>query len=267
MASELSFRDRVDQIKAMLCNAGATSLKDEMKGYAYGGFVRDVLVWFSDKTGQFSFQKPTTIRDALAPLSDKVVKFSFQQPTIRDVDIWFRNELAANRFIVEMGNRLVKSKDCDVFPTRSEYPFKRLNYGLMNGDQVVAWVDIIISSEFPVNDFCANCLTYNPTWSTFISHCQYTVNEIATQISHKIAVRHPDFNKRLPDESPHRADCYRRRIAKFIERGWRFTDTWQSHMGAAQWSCGEYLTLGQMFCSARPTFVVPQTDLIGRAHV
>lgn len=116
----------------------------QLGGKVYGGFVRNVVV---------------------PRLSDPSCSVKF-----KDVDLWFTNQLDADRFVRVMDKLFVKFKGVDVTPDSYPGAFSRKQYHLTKFDTCLAWIDVIVSPTLPVNDFDVNEVTYsllqNGTWIT-----------------------------------------------------------------------------------------------------
>jgi hypothetical protein len=104
-----------------------------MSGLVYGGYVRD-----------------------------HVIRKSFKE--VSDMDIWFQSSQWFNTYkeylIKEHGARVA-------FPGQSmkaHYPFQRLRMNIVFGDDDYVNLVLILSQDFPVNDFDANLLTWNGFW-------------------------------------------------------------------------------------------------------
>lgn len=117
----------LDSIKS--CLAIAT----KYDGYVYGGFVRDVIV-------------PKMVD----PNCD--VKF-------KDVDIWFDQRSNVGKFITKMGDKL-KMKH-HVPPETYPGAFNRTQYYLIEYDTVLAFIDVVVSNNLPVDDLDINNITFS----------------------------------------------------------------------------------------------------------
>jgi hypothetical protein len=114
----------------------ALKLASKHRGKVFGGFVRDVIV-------PINYGR----RDNLS---------------FKDVDLWFRDEKDANSFITEMGNKFQKQILVGE-GQKDSYEFYRTQYHLICYGFTLAFFDIIVSVDIPVNDFDVNMLTYQIT--------------------------------------------------------------------------------------------------------
>lgn len=173
-------------------------------GKVYGGFVRDVIV-------------PTENQQ-------QVLKW-------KDVDIYFSESENSELFVKEMGRKLKPYN----FPNPNEYPWKRSQYHLYLWDVCVAWIDVIVSKNFPVNDFHVNHLVYcyrpsNLLYSSIWGDIEVsvegkvkkgtTVGNLKICINTKIARMDREHIDLLSDpiNGPNRIDRIKKR---YIERGWK----------------------------------------------
>jgi hypothetical protein len=100
-------------------------------GLIYGGFIRDTIV-------------------------GRVFK---------DIDIWFKTVESANEFCTNLAtngfnlqlSKIEKDLDYEV----DHYPFSKTQYTLCDGSDLGIFIDVVISSQFPVNDFEANTLVFS----------------------------------------------------------------------------------------------------------
>jgi len=167
-------------------------------GKVFGGFVRDVIV---------------------PRLNDRNCRIKF-----KDVDLWFDSHKDASKFIMRMGNKLIKS---DVKFTNGLYPDEctRQQFNLINNDTIVAWIDIIVSPKLPVNDFDVNTVTYwlnnYSVWKT--NSPDYLITQIINKeasmlLTYKQLIDNaPDISNDLQPKS-----FYHNRINRiFTSKGWK----------------------------------------------
>ena len=162
------------------------SLCEKYRGYAYGGFVRDVLIPFM------------ILRDS------KEVEF-------KDVDIWFSNTQDCENFLNFVNKlpylKLTKDEFTPSSVNVKEYPMEQrsqyiLSYNGMGpgGMDKVALVDLVVSKQLPVNDFDINLLVYKPrgmdygqtemSWFRVEENAEgdsykYSVNDLVENIKNK----------------------------------------------------------------------------------
>jgi hypothetical protein len=110
------------------------SVASHYNGKFFGGYVRDVVV-------------PRT--------KDPNCDVSF-----KDVDIWFTNGKDAESFVdvMKITEKMYEFKD-PFLNTSPKYKFKRTQYCVPN-KACSFFIDVVVSKDFPVNDFDVNFLTY-----------------------------------------------------------------------------------------------------------
>ena len=174
-------------------------------GAIFGGYVRDVLV-----PRKFNPTCP--------------VQF-------KDVDIWFSNTTHRDAFIKEMGGRLQIADRNNGHSNGPEskklYEFERQQYHLFSHDTCVAWLDIITSVDFPVNDFDVNRVTYRKIDGV---GCFEGYRGPTQHLLHRILLKHARllpaywailYNENKP--SPKQQLHIRRVIRRYVKRGWTIT--------------------------------------------
>lgn len=110
------------------------ALASHYNGKFFGGYVRDVIV---------------------PRMKDPNCNVSF-----KDVDIWFTSDKDAEGFSDVM-RFTEKMRSCQPSRTsENEYKFKRTQY-LVPNNACHFFIDVIVSKNFPVNDFNVNFLTYS----------------------------------------------------------------------------------------------------------
>lgn len=135
-------------------------------GDVFGGFVRDVIV-------------PRLYNPIAA------VKF-------KDVDIWFCSQEQADDFVKEMGSKLQIAPDYEIKSDNAIYKFARKQYHLYSHGTCVAWIDVVVSKNLPVNDFDVNGLTYlYVETGRYVS--PFTSDGLLTAIHEKRTVMHPEY--------------------------------------------------------------------------
>ena len=151
------------------------------KGVIFGGFVRNVMV--PRATGQ--------------PSSG-----------YKDVNFWFETKSSAESFIKEMRGKLTFNySSSKIIAGNPVHPFERLRLYLCHIP-----IDIVISTEIPVNDFDVNMLTYNSR-EGFKSFGSVSTNSLIESIKNKVATILPGYE--MPDISNERIDTMK-------EIGWTF---------------------------------------------
>lgn len=174
-------------------------------GKVFGGFVRDVIV-------------PRLYNPEC-------------QMTFKDVDIWFTCQSDADAFVSLMGSCFRKFDGVSV--TEGVYPgsFSRNQYHLIKFDTRLAWFDIVVSPNLPVNDFDVNEVTYtlesDDKWVTTAS------SRLIEQIRNKHAVMLPSYQAMIDKldhkvssskDSPYCKLYYQERIKRiFTSKGWKVT--------------------------------------------
>ena len=104
-------------------------------GEIFGGYVRDVIV---------------------PRMKNPSCKVYF-----KDVDIWFTDKYQACLFVTEMNKKYDFRHHPLITINDEHYPFSRQQYHLYDDGKCSAWFDIIVSKEFPVDDFDVNFLSYH----------------------------------------------------------------------------------------------------------
>jgi hypothetical protein len=176
-------------------------------GKVFGGYVRDVIV----------------------PLNNGNTPKNF-----KDVDIWFRSQGEADCFIDEMGSKITLGLNHYYQGNDNPYSFSRVQYNLIDSatNVILAWIDVIVSEKFPVNDFDVNNLTYQITSKQDVDYHSaiqkvYNGYDAATLIKSirkkecKIMKSYIDV---LLDNDKHKSHIARTRVTKrYIGRGWIVT--------------------------------------------
>lgn len=165
-------------------------------GAVFGGYVRDVLV-----PRKFTPGCP--------------VQF-------KDVDLWFSNGSACAKFLERMGDRLKIVTD---FPVESDlYEFERQQYHLFSHGTCLAWVDVVVSKTFPVNDFDINYLIYRNRngLGTFGTFSEVPVSKLMDRINSKTVRILPGYVKIITDGSNPNSHVHQRRVQeRYLKRGWK----------------------------------------------
>lgn len=104
-------------------------------GVIFGGYVRDVVI-------------PRTFL--------KNEKTSF-----KDVDLWFRTQEEADQFYDQAKDYLRRNPYAWVEKYPPSYSFSRVVYDLVVLDVHIGIFDVIVSPEYPVNDFDVNSFSYD----------------------------------------------------------------------------------------------------------
>jgi len=192
------------------------SVAGKYNGKCYGGFVRDVLVPLSANKGN----------------SNLVSNW-------KDVDIWFTTETDMKSFIKDMGRKLKAVRyQQSITEERKNvlYNWPRNQYHLYIWNVNVAWIDVIVSPELPVNDFDVNHLTYcyrpNSLFNSYIwGDCGdvtvegnvkefVTIDYVQKCILNKVATMDREYIDMLSDEE-HGMDRLERVQNRYINRGWK----------------------------------------------
>lgn len=179
-------------------------------GRVFGGFVRDVIY-------------PLSVGKSLSELKFK------------DIDIWFTNEIHAENFVEDVGsdllpNNMVVSNDSKV------YKFGRQQYNLYSNGTCIAWIDVVVSSTVPVDDFDVNKLCYNghlltgPVWSVGYDTNADLVNELLEQLKERRMTMLDSYVYRLfrKPENYVASDVARSRLRKFQTTGWKISAVGES---------------------------------------
>lgn len=173
------------------------------QGKAFGNFVYDVIV---------------------PRMEDSTCNISFNS-----VSIWFRRKEQMRRYIYKMEQAISKlGLNCSFeemtppisLAIRQRYGLIGNLYNLYVHGSCIAWFDIVVSNEFPVNDFDIHCLTYfcredNSTGKRLVSkqlqaEKGYSKEELIKAIHNKQATM---FGSSAPYN-------YRKIMNRLIRGGW-----------------------------------------------
>lgn len=165
-------------------------------GYAYGGYVRDVVT--------------------------KIVCYDFTKTEVKDVDIWFLKEKDRTNFLAE-----VKTLMQPIHPHENSVGCDAEVYLLVDGfgDKLI-YVDLVVSPTFPVTDFDVNTLVWNPLTRKIISQGSGSVTEILQNILEKKAEVENKYEKILFSSDHHsdKANAAKKRVQRrFLDKGWTLT--------------------------------------------
>lgn len=181
---------------------------DDCNGRAFGQFIRDVIV---------------------PRMEDSTCNVSFKR-----VGIWFKQEADAKQFISTMQIKyanlgLISSfNEAPLLPSDimiQRYGVNGQWYTLYVHGTCVGWFDVIVSEEFPVNDFDVHCLSYScrKDYSTgkqiitreLKSERGYQKEQLIKAIHNKQATLFEDYAKMAIKNN-----IYLDRINRFIRKGW-----------------------------------------------
>lgn len=165
------------------------------------------------------------VRDVIHPLSRGI---ELKTLNFKDIDIWFTTDSDAAKFVEEMGVRLVqntRTKEFDI-TRKGFYKFGCTHYHIYQDDVCIAWMDIVISTEVPVDDFDVNTLCYNggsftaPVWYLDPSDTSSDVNTLVQKITEQKMTMKNSFITRLLDKGQTASDVADGRVHKFLRKGW-----------------------------------------------
>jgi hypothetical protein len=116
----------------------------------------------------------------------------------KDIDLWFQTKEQVDAFIQAMGSNLIPGPfgSGAVKVTEQIYHFGREQYHLIKDNVVMAWIDVVISTTIPVNDFNVNTLTVRYTNSgaqIFESFGSEGIDTLIDAIHDKKVVMLPDY--------------------------------------------------------------------------
>ena len=182
-------------------------LAQKYNGKVFGGYVRDVI--------------------AKILLGEEYTSLHF-----KDVDLWFRKQEDVDAFLKEAGTRLRFNPTASVEMTKDMYGFLRKQYFFEVNGTCLTWFDIIISEEFPVNDFDVNMLTATVTFNKKKFNWDYnpvsmdksnTVVSLLALINKKKATMTKEYQELLvqPRFKMSRTERVKKR---FLKRGWTITN-------------------------------------------
>lgn len=158
-------------------------------GIPFGGYVKDVVV--------------------------KVVSYDYSETQVNDLDLWFTSVAGRASFVSDLTNKLVTTRN------RKPSLFGALDvesYLLKDnqGDALI-YVDLVVSSTFPGNDFNVNMLSWDCKTEKFDTNSEESVSSVIECIRKKRAVITEDFFERLNKDKCCRVRMYN----KFLSKGWR----------------------------------------------
>jgi hypothetical protein len=154
-------------------------------GVIFGGYVRDVII-------------PRVLLKA-------------KESSFKDVDLWFRTQEEADQFVCEANNYLRKS---DYFVSDSYYKFSREVYDVIALDVHIGMIDVIVSKEYPVDDFDVNSFSYDG--ENIWYNGRGNIGDTLTNIHQKQAVITRDYAMTLLTNGRHRV----RVTNRYLGRGW-----------------------------------------------
>lgn len=176
-------------------------------GLCFGGFVRDVLVPYMNN-----------------PSLDKAV-FS-------DVDLWFTEQKDADafisdtKFILSLINEeysLTFELNSSPHPGGKIYPFGREQYHLYLGKQFISFIDVVVSSTIPVDDFDINRLTIRIEEGKLISKFFGQSLNILDDTERKRTTMLDSYIKRLLKDDVNQSIFLRRVNENYLAKGWIIT--------------------------------------------
>ena len=182
------------------------TLATKYDGRVYGGFVRDVII-------------------------PKMVNLNCDV-RFKDVDIWFDKQSNAAKFIDEMGDELKMKHHIST----ETYPgaFKRTQYHLIGYDTILAFIDVIISDNLPVDDLDVNTITYQTHGYGYYATESIVNNNLIEQIKAKRAIMMQSYVDKcslLEKSNPILYKHFTDRITKLKKNGWTILspcDLWLS---------------------------------------
>lgn len=161
------------------------------------------------------------LRDFYIPrLKDPHCKADF-----KDVDIWFVEQEYADLFINQLNEEFVVKENSGWNSGSIMYTFNRKQYVLQLSENYELWIDIIVSKNFPVNDFDVNCFTYYDGELHFEKN-NFNIDDVIENIHKKELNILPEYINKLCGIE---RKCeiivgellIRRIIDRFIIRGWK----------------------------------------------
>lgn len=135
-----------------------------------------------------------------------------------DIDIWFTSLPKKDRFVEKLRTAGVEIKASQFGIHKKFYPFtvSQIIVKFPNGH--LYFVDLVVSGNYPVNDFDVNDLIWDGTVKHYTGN-QEKANQVMRAISKKTMTMKPGYVPVLKgdhaDTSP-----YVVRIEKFKKRGW-----------------------------------------------
>lgn len=149
-------------------------------GVPFGGYVRDVVT--------------------------KVIAYDYSSTEVKDLDIWFKTSDKRDSFVYDIQGRLTIMNGLE-----------SMNYLLKDesGDALI-WIDLVVSNEFPGNDFDVNMLSWDCRTNKIISHSYDSVSNIIKNIRKKRAQITDSYMLQMGEKM-----CINRMYYRFLNKGWR----------------------------------------------
>jgi hypothetical protein len=128
-----------------------------------------------------------------------------QELTWKDVDLWFQTQDAADSFMTAAASLIVSTHTPEYNHPAGfhDYPFARRQFRLCGHDTPGAWIDVIISPDFPVDDFDINMLQghIDPQGTISIS-CppEYDCDTLQAKIIRKEAQMLPPYFQEMEED-------------------------------------------------------------------
>lgn len=146
--------------------------------------------------------------------------------TFKDVDLWFEDAVAADKFIDAMGDSFRQVDRFTRNNTEQPYAFDRRQYHYFQHDTCIAWFDVIVSKDFPVNDFDVNTLSYSygkdGTVYSCTSYREIDIDVLKRRILAKEArMLEPLIEWFLKPDSHYQALAYGRIATRYSALGWK----------------------------------------------
>lgn len=166
------------------------------------------------------------VRDVIHPLSKGV---ELKTLDFKDIDIWFTTDSDATSFVSEMGTRVIQNDITGLFDFKREgfYKFGRTHYHLYHNEVCIAWMDVVVSDEVPVDDFDVNTLCYNggpfaePLWYLGPTATSSEIIVLVNKMTDKKMTIKDSFVTRLVEDRKSVASVAQARLYKFLRQGWK----------------------------------------------
>lgn len=192
-------------------------------GLAFGGYVRDMVI-------PLHFQGKKLVDLDFVDRSKDPYMLSNQRkskgvPDFKDIDLWFKTQEDADRFIAELENETgLEASGVKLPDLNSNYVFSRKQCSIFEHDQWILIVDIIVCSVFPVGDFSLNLFTWDGKELQCKGHFEpgndvKSLSDALKDMDNKITYMSLTYDPSLVIVEPRRR-MQARRIERFLREGW-----------------------------------------------
>jgi hypothetical protein len=172
-------------------------------GKIFGGFIRDIIIPY------------TQFCQELTPLNN-----------FKDVDFWFPSQEDLFNFLKEAP---IKSNNFDwmLNPSNSNslYEFATFNGLLKKESLPLSFVDLVVSPEFPVNDFDINAVAFDMEDGRIRLEPMSTIDtleKLVENVRNKMVYMRPTYLFKIENANKFHKNLILDRIQnRYINRGWK----------------------------------------------